>query len=113
MKTTELIKLLDKEGNKYGASGKERELYLSINGDFVGDIKTAKLDGWGDGLVTDVTMEVQVDNMEYHDKKIRNQAIDDFVEALKQEYAPLKEEMQAQYLSVCKRFEEVGEQLKN
>lgn len=43
---------------------------------------------------------------------IRGQAIDDFIEALKQEYAPLSEEMQVQYQSVCKRFEEVGERLK-
>ena len=47
---------------------------------------------------------------------IKIQAIDDFIEALKQEYAPLDDEMQAQYQgvyqSVVKRFEKVGERLK-
>ena len=46
MKTVEIIELLDKDANKYGGTtGKERELNLSINGDFVGSIESAKLDG--------------------------------------------------------------------
>lgn len=79
MKVTELIELLDKEENKYGASGKERELTISINGDFVGSLESAKLDGWGDGLITDVNLELQVSGIDYHDKKIRNKAIDDLI----------------------------------
>lgn len=83
MYVNELIELLDKYENKFGgATGKPRELNLSINGDFVGTVTSAKLDGWGDGLVTDVTLELQVDSIEYHDKKIRNNAIDLFVKKL-------------------------------
>lgn len=62
MTLNEIIKLLDKEENKYGgATGKERELNISINGEFLGSIESAKLEGWGDGLITDVTLELQVD----------------------------------------------------
>ena len=62
MTVNEIIELLDKEENKYGgATGKERELNLSVNGEFLGSIKSAKLDGWGDGLITDVALEVEVD----------------------------------------------------
>lgn len=49
-----LIKLLDKEGNKRGDSGKERILSAKVNGEYIGYITSAKLDGWGDGLITDV-----------------------------------------------------------
>jgi hypothetical protein len=81
MTVNEIIELLDKEENKYGgATGKERELKLSINGDFIGTITSAKLDGWGDGLITDVTLEVKVNRIEYHDNEIRAKAIDEFVE---------------------------------
>lgn len=81
MKTVEIIELLDEDANKYGGTtGKERELNLSINGDFVGSIEFAKLDGWGDGLVTDVTLEVKVSDIDYHDRKIREKTIDDFAE---------------------------------
>lgn len=59
----ELIKLLDKEENKRGASGKERMLTLEINGEFLGIIKSAKLDGWGDGLITDVCLELSVNKL--------------------------------------------------
>lgn len=62
MTVNEIIELLDKKENKYGgATGKERELKLSINGGFIGTITSAKLDGWGDGLITDVTLDVEVD----------------------------------------------------
>ena len=55
----DLIKILDTEGNRYGgATGKPRMLNLSLNGNFVGSIEEAKLDGYGDGLVTDVTLEI-------------------------------------------------------
>lgn len=84
MTVNEIIELLDKEENKYGgATGKERELNLSVNGDFIGTITSAKLDGWGDGLVTDVTLEVEVDSIKYHDEKVRNKAINEFAERLK------------------------------
>ena len=56
---SDLIKILDTEGNRYGgATGKPRMLNLSLNGNFVGGIESVKLDGYGDGLITDVTMEI-------------------------------------------------------
>ena len=59
---SDLIKLLDKEENKRGgASGKERILTIQVNGKFIGYITSAKLDGWGDGLVTDVCLEVETE----------------------------------------------------
>lgn len=86
MTVNDIINILDKEENKYGgATGKERKLNLSVNGDFVGTITNAKLDGWGDGLVTDVTLEVEVSSIKYHDEKIRAKAIDEFAEKLKAE----------------------------
>lgn len=55
----DLIKILDTEGNRYGgATRKPRMLNLSLNGNFVGGIENVKLDGYGDGLVTDVTMGI-------------------------------------------------------
>ena len=83
MTVNEIIKLLDKEENKFGgATGKERELNLSVNGEFIGTITSAKLDGWGDGLITDVTLEVEVSRIEYHDNEIIAKAIDEFVNTL-------------------------------
>nr|DAG33508.1 MAG TPA: hypothetical protein [Caudoviricetes sp.] len=56
---SDLIKILDTEENRYGgATGKPRMLNLSLNGNFAGGIEAVKLDGYGDGLVTDVTMEI-------------------------------------------------------
>lgn len=56
---SDLIKILDTEGNRYGgATGKPRMLNLSLNGNFAGSIESVKLDGYGDGLITDVTMEI-------------------------------------------------------
>lgn len=55
----DLIKILDTEGNRYGGvTGKPRMLNLSLNGNFAGSIESVKLDGYGDGLVADVTMEI-------------------------------------------------------
>lgn len=55
----DLIKILDTEGNRYGgATGKPRMLNLSLNGNFAGSVESVKLDGYGDGLITDVTMEI-------------------------------------------------------
>lgn len=57
----DLIKLLDKEENKRGgATGKERMLSIKVNGEFLGYITSAKLDGWGDGLITDVCLELEM-----------------------------------------------------
>lgn len=59
---SDLIKLLDKEGNRRGgATGKERILSIQVNGEFIGYITSAKLNGWGDGLVTDVCLEVETE----------------------------------------------------
>lgn len=58
---SDLIKLLNKDVNKRGASGKERILSIQINGEFLGYITSAKLDGWGDGLVTDVCLELETE----------------------------------------------------
>lgn len=56
---SDLIKILDTEGNRYGgATGKPRMLNLSLNGNFAGSVESVKLDGYGDGLITDVTMEI-------------------------------------------------------
>lgn len=56
---SDLIKILDTEENRYGgATGKPRMLNLSLNGNFAGGIEAVKLDGYGDGLITDVTMEI-------------------------------------------------------
>lgn len=54
----DLIKILDTKENRYGATGKPRILNLSLNGNFAGSIESVKLDGYGDGLITDVTMEI-------------------------------------------------------
>lgn len=55
---SDLIKILDTKENRYGATGKPRILNLSLNGNFAGDIESVKLDGYGDGLITDVTLEI-------------------------------------------------------
>lgn len=55
---SDLIKILNTKENRYGATGKPRILNLSLNGNFAGSIESVKLDGYGDGLVTDVTMEI-------------------------------------------------------
>lgn len=67
MSTTvdDLIRLLDTQENRYGgATGKPRELNLSVNGNFCGNIESAKLDGYGDGLITDVTLDIEVPETE-------------------------------------------------
>ena len=66
MTVNDLIKLLDTEGNRYGgATGKPRELNLSVCGRFLGTVDKAKLDGYGDGLITDVTLEVETSKYNY------------------------------------------------
>ena len=98
MTVNEIIELLDKEENKFGgATGKERELNLSVNGDFIGTITSAKLDDWGDGLITDVTLEVEVSRIEYHDDEIRAKVIDEFAELMKEK---LKDMQFAEFQSI-------------
>lgn len=110
MKVTEMIKLLDTEENKYGgATGKARELNLEINGDFVGEIVSAKLEGWGDGLVTDVTLCVDVGRIEYHDSQIRNKAINDFAEKLKREF---QDEHWTKFSTIRELIDEFAEEMK-
>lgn len=59
---SDLITLLDKDENRRGgASGKERILSVEVNGEFMGYITSAKLDGWGDGLITDVCLELETE----------------------------------------------------
>lgn len=55
---SDLIEILDTKENRYGATGKPRMLNLSLNGNFAGSVEAVKLDGYGDGLITDVTMEI-------------------------------------------------------
>ena len=55
---SDLIKILDTKENRYGATGKPRMLNLSLSGNFAGSIESVKLDGYGDGLIADVTMEI-------------------------------------------------------
>ena len=58
----DLIKLLDKEENKRGgATGIERILSIQVNGEHIGYITSATLVGWGDGLITDVCLEVETE----------------------------------------------------
>ena len=62
MTVLEIIDLLDKRENKYGgATGSPRVLELEINGKYLGRINAAKLNGWGDGCVTDVVLEVETE----------------------------------------------------
>lgn len=57
----DLVSLLNTQSNKYGASGKPRMLMLEVNGETIGYVRSVKLDGWGDGLVTDVCLEVETE----------------------------------------------------
>ena len=81
---SDLIKILDTEGNRYGgATGKPRMLNLSLNGNFAGSIETVKLDGYGDGLITDVTMEITSSKFTTtHADKIRNMSDEELAEFL-------------------------------
>ena len=57
----DLINLLNKKENIYSASGKERQLGISVNGECIGYVRYINLDGWGDGLVADVWLEIKAD----------------------------------------------------
>lgn len=80
----DLIKILDTEGNRYGgATGKPRMLNLSLNGNFAGGIESVKLDGYGDGLVTDVTMEITSSKFTTtNSDRIRNMSDEELAELL-------------------------------
>lgn len=66
MTVDDLIKLLDTKENRYGgATGKQRELILSVDGRFLGTVDKVKLDGHGDGLVTCVMLEVETSKYNY------------------------------------------------
>ena len=109
MTVNEIIKLLDKEENKYGgATGKERELKISVNGEFLGGIESAKLDGWGDGLITDVTLELQFK------EEIRAKAIDEFAKEIRDWQIDIQDnEYDAdKYDFIFERIFEIAEQLK-
>lgn len=94
----DLIKLFNTQENKYGgATGKPRELNVSINGNFCGCIESAKLDGHGDGLVADVTLELEAPKMvEYYENGVRAEAIDKLRCKL------------ITYLSICQQIEQVA-----
>lgn len=57
----DLVKLLNQNENMYGASGKERLLGIEVNGKHIGYVKSIKLDGYGDGLITDIWLEIEAD----------------------------------------------------
>lgn len=80
----DLIKILDTEENRYGgATGKPRMLNLSLNGNFAGSVESVKLDGYGDGLITDVTMEITSSKFTTTNAdRIRNMTDDELVEIM-------------------------------
>lgn len=81
---SDLIKILDTEGNRYGgATGKPRMLNLSLNGNFAGSVEAVKLDGYGDGLITDVTMEITSSKFTTtNSDRIRNMSDEELAEFL-------------------------------
>jgi hypothetical protein len=80
---SDLIKILDTKENRYGATGKPRMLNLSLNGNFAGSIESVKLDGYGDGLVTDVTMEITSSKFTTTNAdRIRNMSDEELAEAM-------------------------------
>lgn len=120
MSTTvnDLIKLLDTQENRYGgATGKPRELNISINGNFCGYVESAKLDGHGDGLATDVTLEfVAPKAKEYYEQEIRTKAIDKFAKALTNKIVVkyCRADLTSQYVGMqtCDWIKEIAEKLK-
>lgn len=80
---SDLIKILDTKENRYGATGKPRMLNLSLNGNFAGSIESVKLDGYGDGLITDVTMEITSSKFTTtHADRIRNMSDEEMAERI-------------------------------
>ena len=59
MTVKELITLL--VGNEYGgATGRERVINVYVDGQFYPEPEIT-LDGWGDGLITDITIHIKGD----------------------------------------------------
>lgn len=59
----QLVDLLNKEDNMVGgATGRERTLNLYVNGKYYGNVTSAKLDGFGDGLITNVCLELTTEH---------------------------------------------------
>lgn len=80
----DLIGILDTENNRYsGATGKPRMLNLAVDGRFVGAVKEAKLDGHGDGLITDVTLDIiPIETRKTNADRIRNMTDEELAEFL-------------------------------
>ena len=57
----DLINLLNKKENIYSASGKERQLGISVNGKCIGYVRSIKKKSWRDGLITEVWLEIKAD----------------------------------------------------
>ena len=58
-----LVDLLNKEDNMVGgATGRERTLNLYVNGKYYGNVTSAKLDGWEDGLITNACLELTAEH---------------------------------------------------
>lgn len=53
---SDLIALLDKPENRRTGRGTERIICLNVNGESIGYITSAKLDGWGSGLIADISL---------------------------------------------------------
>lgn len=71
MTVNELVKLLDTEEEQIQrCNRKARELNISINGKFYGRIESAELDGHGDGLVTEVTLNIVAPEEYYEQNKV-------------------------------------------
>ena len=104
---SDLIKILDTKENRYGATGKPRMLNLSLNGNFAGSIESVKLDGYGDGLVTDVTMEITSSKFTTTNAdRIRNMSDEELADALFDsclELMKLEECTNTDNCEVCKR----------
>lgn len=108
----DLIKILDTEENRYGgATGKPRMLNLSLNGNFAGSVESVKLDGYGDGLITDVTMEItsskftttnadRIRNMS--DEELADTLFASCLEIMKLEECPHANDHRADMHNVCK-----------
>lgn len=45
-----------------GATGRERTLNLYVNGKCYGNVTSAKLDGWGDVLITNLCLELATEH---------------------------------------------------
>lgn len=57
----ELVELLNTESNKFSARGTPRLLMIQVNGESMGYVSSAKLDGWGSGLIADVCLELETE----------------------------------------------------